>query len=304
MINLRTVDLNLLPVFEAVYEERSMTRAADRLAMSQPAVSNAVARLRSALRDELFVAGRRGATVTPAADRIYPRVKVALDAVREGFGPTRAFTPGESDRRFTIGTLYAPGLRFAKSLATWLRRDAPRLSWRLVQQDRRDAALASLREGRIDFLADHAAPAARDLDGVLLFRDELVVIAAAGHPRLGASISRREFLAERHATHTSLRMPGNLMHLETALGNRTLDVALEVREPVELPVVVAGTQFIAVCNRRLAESWRPTLKLKILPLPVRTPAIKAYLVWHRSRTHDAGHRWVRDGVARVAGRYA
>ena len=84
MLNLRSVDLNLLPVFEAVYEERNVTKASERLAMSQPAVSHALARLRSMVGDELFVAGRRGAAVTPAAQNLYPRVKAALDAVREG----------------------------------------------------------------------------------------------------------------------------------------------------------------------------------------------------------------------------
>jgi DNA-binding transcriptional LysR family regulator len=300
MINLRSIDMNLLPVFEAVFEERSMTRAADRLAMSQPAVSNAIARLRSALRDELFVPGRRGTAVTPIAEQVYPRVKAALDAVREGLGQTREFDPRQSDRRFAIGTLYGPGLRFWQSVADWLKHDAPLLGLKVVQPELRETAIAALREGRLDFLLDYALPTASDLEASVLFRDELIVVASASHPRVGQTLTRRQFLAERHAVHSSLRVPGSLAQIEAALGDRTLDVAVEVRGPFELPIVAAGTEYIAVCNRLLAHSWTGLLPLKLLPLPFRVPQLKGHLIWHASRKRDAGHRWVRDSVLRLA----
>lgn len=300
MMNLRAVDLNLLPVFEAVYEERNMTRAADRLAMTQPAVSNAVARLRAAVGDELFVAGRRGAAVTPMAEQLYPRLKGALDAIREGFDETRDFVPKQSNRRFTVGALYAPGIGYGQALAAWLKRDAPRLSWKWVPQESRESAVASLRDGRLDFLIDQAKSAARDLESALLFGDELIVVASGRHPRVGKSLSRRQFLSERHIVHRNLRFPGSLVQIEGALGNQALDIALEVREPFEMPVTVAGTDFIAVCNRRLAAPWVKLLGLKLLPLPFRAAPLKAYVVWHGSRKRDAGHRWVREGLIRLA----
>ena len=300
MLNLRSVDLNLLPVFEAVYEERNVTKASERLAMSQPAVSHALARLRSMVGDELFVAGRRGAAVTPAAQHLYPRVKAALDAVREGLGETRDFNPTQSERRFTVGILYGPGLTFGQAFADWLSREAPGLTWRFVQCDRREDAVAGLRDGRLDFLVDYAEPQARDLESVVLFRDELVVVASRRHPHIGDKISRKEFLAARHAVHCSLRVPGSLVHIEGALGDRLLHVVVEVREPPELPIVVAGTDLIAVCNRRIAQPWVKMLGLKLLPLPFRAAPLKSYLVWHGSRRRDAGHRWIRDGVAHLA----
>jgi DNA-binding transcriptional LysR family regulator len=304
VINLRTVDLNLLPVFEAVYEERNMTRASRRLAMSQPAVSNAVARLRGALGDELFVPGRRGAAVTPIAEEVYPRVKAALDAVRHGLSERREFVPQESDRRFSVGTLYGPGIIFGKAVADWLQQEAPRLSWRFVQIEDRDSAVARLRDGRLDFLIDHVAPARRELQGAMLFSDEFVVAASGSHPRIGTTLSRKQFLAERHVVHCSLRFPGSVAQIEGALGDRALDVAIEVREPIELPLVVAGTQFIAACNRRLAAPWVRFLGLKLLPLPFRAPPIKGYLVWHASRQRDVGHKWLREGALKLARRLA
>ena len=300
MLNLRAVDLNLLPVFEAVYEERNVTRASDRLAMSQPAVSHAVARLRTMVGDELFVAGRRGAAVTPAAQELYPRVKAALEAIREGLGETRDFDPKLSERRFAIGILYGPGLTFGQTFADWITRDAPGVTWRFVQCDRREDSIVGLRDGRLDFLIDYVQPNVRDLESAVLFRDELVVVVSGQHPRIGRKITRREFLAEHHAVHCSLRVPGSLVHIEGALGDRLLHVAVEVREPPELPIVVAGTTLIAVCNRRVAEPWVNLLGLKLLPLPFRAAPLKSHLVWHSSRQRDAGHRWIREGVVRLA----
>src|SRR4030095_8075772 len=97
-----SVDLDLLPVFEAVYEARSLSRAAERLATSQSAISHAVNRLRFVLRDELFVRQSRGVVPTPAADRIYAKLRGALAAIRESVIDTRGFDPRTSERRFVI----------------------------------------------------------------------------------------------------------------------------------------------------------------------------------------------------------
>jgi len=122
VINPRAGDLNPLPLFEAAYEERNMIRAADRLARSQPAVSNAVVRLRSALRDDLFVPGRRGATVTPLAEAIYSWMKDAPDRIREGLGEPRKFAPKLFGRRFSLATLNARVTDLGQAVAEWTKR--------------------------------------------------------------------------------------------------------------------------------------------------------------------------------------
>ena len=123
--NIRSVDLNLLPVFEAVYEEGSLSKAAARLAMTQSAISHAVARLRSVFRDELFMRGSRGVVATPGADRIYARLRGALVSIGETVIETRGFDPSTSERRFTLsiphplGPIFELRLqeRFAKNRA-------------------------------------------------------------------------------------------------------------------------------------------------------------------------------------------
>src|SRR5262252_8368411 len=109
MFNLRSVDLNLLPIFEAAYEERSLSKAAARLAMTQPAVSHALARLRATFRDDLFTRHSRGMTPTPVADAIYRRLGDALGLVRASIGETRGFEPASSERHFVIAVPHPLG---------------------------------------------------------------------------------------------------------------------------------------------------------------------------------------------------
>src|SRR5690242_936950 len=119
--NLRAIDLNLLPVFEATYEEGSLSKAATRLAMTQPAVSHALARLRSMLRDDLFVRHSRGVTPTPVADALYARVGEALGLVRAGVDESRGFDPKTSRRRFVVAIPHPLGSMLALSLLERLR---------------------------------------------------------------------------------------------------------------------------------------------------------------------------------------
>src|SRR6266480_7257595 len=102
MFNIRSVDLNLLPVFEAVYEERSLSRAARRLAMTQSAVSHAVTRLRVLFHDELFIRHSRGVVPTSGADIVYAKARGALAAVRDAVTELRGFDPSTSTRNFVL----------------------------------------------------------------------------------------------------------------------------------------------------------------------------------------------------------
>src|SRR5215470_3887851 len=125
MLNLRGVDLNLLPVFEAAYEERSLSRAAARLAMTQPAVSHSLTRLRALFKDELFIRQSRGVLPTPVADMVYTRLHGALGAVREAVTETRGFDPRTSNREFFVTIPHPVGPLIGVRLRERLTRLAP-----------------------------------------------------------------------------------------------------------------------------------------------------------------------------------
>ncbi len=281
-----------------------MTRAAMRLGLSQSAVSNAVTRLRHASGDELFVAGRRGITPTPLAEEMFPEIQAALGAVREALGRSREFDPLTAERRFRIGMVYGPGASLGQNLFRWLQGEAPHVSLRFVQFDDREAAYTALREGKTDFVFDMVRPSKRDLESEALFEDELVVIAAQDHPRVQGTLTQEQFMSERHAAHVSLRWPGSLPEIEAALGFKGLDVAIEVRIPLELPVTVSGSDLLAVCTRRMADPWCEPLRLRAFAPPFPAPSFSSYLVWHSTRHRDAGHAWLRNAVCRLARQHA
>ncbi len=128
MLNMRSVDLNLLPVFEAAYEERSLSRAALRLAITQSAVSHALARLRVLFKDQLFVRHARGVTPTPTADAVYEKTRPALGLVREAVTQTRGFDPASSERQFFVAIPHPLGPMIAVRLLEQLRDERTRRS--------------------------------------------------------------------------------------------------------------------------------------------------------------------------------
>ena len=158
MFNIRSVDLNLLPIFEAVYEEKNLSRAALRLAMTQSAVSHALGRLRFVFRDELFLRQARGVLPTPGADRIYAKLRNALASVRESVTDTRTFDPKASERRFVIAIAHPLGPIIELHLQERLATVAPRV---VVSTSTRSRPLdldRALREGRVDAAIDWVAP--------------------------------------------------------------------------------------------------------------------------------------------------
>jgi DNA-binding transcriptional LysR family regulator len=147
MLNIRRVDLNLLPVFEAVYEEQSLSRAAVRLAMSQSAVSHAVTRLRTLFRDELFVRQARGVLPTPTAESIYAKIRGGLGLVREAVNELQGFDPKTSTRRFFVAIPHPLGPMIVLRLSERLAEIAPKIEVSASTRSRPIDLDRALREG-------------------------------------------------------------------------------------------------------------------------------------------------------------
>ena len=189
MFNIRSVDLNLLPVFEAVYEEKSLSRAAVRLAMTQSAISHALSRLRFVFRDELFVRQSRGVIPTPAADRVYPKVRDALASVRESVTDTRTFEPQTSERRFAVSIPHPLGPLIELRLQERLARIAPKVVVSASTRSRPIDLDGALREGRLDVAIDWLAPVGSHFNSKLLFEDAVIAVARKGHPAFRTPVS-------------------------------------------------------------------------------------------------------------------
>ena len=293
MFNLRSVDLNLLPVFEAAYEERSLSRAARRLAMTQPAVSHAMTRLRHLFNDELFIRQSRGVTPTPIAKLVYERLRGPLGNVREAIAETRGFDPRTSTRRFFVTVPHPLGPMIAVRLRERLARLAPKIEVEFSTRSRPFDLARDLREGRVDAALDWLVPGGQALRETVVFEDRLLAMARRGHPILQQGASLR---ALRTAEFVILRPRVDGEHPVPALREwRRLElrVALEVSEFIEALMVAGQSDLVALVPRSMRKIARAMFGLRMLHTLTGLPAIPIRLIWHPRNDGEAGHAFLR-----------
>jgi LysR family transcriptional activator for leuABCD operon len=189
MFNLRRLDLNLLTVFEAIYELGSVSDAADRLALSQSATSHALSRLRTACGDELFVRGDKALSPTPTAKVMHPVIKQALDALRESLAEATGFDPARSQRHFRLCIPHPIGPFFALNLRKAMAAIAPGVVVTVDTVSRPLTLEETLRDGTVDLAVDWLPI---DLDPFVnrkIFEDRIVLIVRRSHPRVGEGVT-------------------------------------------------------------------------------------------------------------------
>lgn len=296
--NLRSVDLNLLTVFDAVMQEQNITRAAHNLGMSQPAVSNAVARLKVMFNDELFIRHGRGIQPTQRAKQLFGPLRQALQLVKNEL-PASVFCPQTSNRTFKLAISSPSDIRFVPAILRTLAEHAPNV--RVQIETESDAAMAEkMQYQNIDFVIDYARFDEPGMCSTALFHDELVVVAAGNHPRLGDTLSTAEFEAEKHAVLKTV--PGVKPFAETVYHEKShYAPAYQGTSLSNVLYVTSQSELIAVVPRWLATAAALQQSLKILPLPFESGAVSGYLSWHESSQKDKGHLWMRDQLLAICG---
>jgi DNA-binding transcriptional LysR family regulator len=297
MLNLRSVDLNLLPVFEAAYEERSLSRAAERLAMTQSAVSHALTRLRALFRDPLFVRQSRGVMPTPEADRLYAGVREALASVRDAVAERRRFDPRISERRFVVAIPHPLGpliiLRLQKSLGE----RAPRTVVAASTRSRPIDLSRELREGRADAAVDWLPTDGEPFRQKVLFEDALVAVARSGHPALRHPPSRK-LLDEGAFVRLRPRIEGE-HPLEGILAwqRLKLNYVLEVSELLEVFMVVKRSDLFGLIPRSTEAFGRAMFGLRPLRWAPKASSVPIRMIWHESRDQDPAQAFLRAQFA-------
>lgn len=301
MVNLRSVDLNLLPVFEAAYEEKNLSKAAIRLAMTQPAVSHALSRLRHAFKDELFVRHPRGVTPTPLADQIYGRLGEALGLVRSTLVESRGFDPKISERRFFVAIPHPLGPMLALRCLQRMEKVAAKVTLAFSTRSRPVDLEEGLQDGRIDLAVDWLPPSRSGLTDEEVVRDELVVVARRGHPVLKGPKTRKALAAAAGFVSLRPRLDPNEHPLEGIREWVRLEpkVALEVSEFVEVLVVAAQSDLLGIVPLSLAMAGSRALDLQVVAATPRLKSFPVRMVWRTSRNVDSAHRFLRDQVRGV-----
>jgi DNA-binding transcriptional LysR family regulator len=298
MANIAALDLNLLVVLEALLAERSVTRAAQRIGLSQPAVSNALARLRTLINDPLLVRTAGGMEPTPRALELAQPIQQALDTIRRALSVSAAFEPKRSAFTFRVQSADNLELSLMPRLIERLKRSAPLVD--IVVTRVGDTTLDELRSGRIDLYLGNWFNIPTGLKHHLLRHETFACIARRGHPKIKSRLTLEAYGEVGHVLVSSGDHPGTM--LDTTLSDQGLGRRVVLRTPHFLvaPLVVARTDLIATLPRGVATTFAQFLPLNVFPPPLDAPGFPVSMVWH-PRTHEqAPHRWLREVIMELS----
>jgi DNA-binding transcriptional LysR family regulator len=301
---MNAIDLNLLRVFQAVFLERNVTRAAARLGLTQPAMSNALRRLREMLNDPLFVRPSREMLPTPRALEIAPRVDEALKAVG-GILVKFPFDPRKSTARFSIAATDYVEFVCLASVHPRILAEAPGMAL-AVRRIRTlfEPPADDLTSGVLDFaIGPFPLPPTPQsgLHSLPLFRDRWVCLARKAHPTVKRRLTLNHFVSLKHIPISYPSTPGPGM-VDRLLADHGLKrtAATTVAHFITVPFYVANSDCIAVVPARLARFFAGFLPLRIFPLPFAVPPLQVSLIWH-ARTHsEPAHVWLRKLIGDTA----
>jgi DNA-binding transcriptional LysR family regulator len=292
-------DLNLLPVFITLMEERSVTRAADRLGITQPALSNALARLRVVMRDQLFIRERYGIQPTPLAQELAPVIAEALAKIDDVVLGQQDFAPLQAERLVTIAPNSYVELVLVPAIVARLRDLAPGIRLRLTPFGN-ELAETGIISGTTAMVLGRVVDPPDNLVVQHLMDESLACVVRADHPDIRDSISREQYEGLKHV---NVLPPGRLrIGLLQALQRQGLkrDVAVSVTHFMAVPEMVAVTDYCATLPMQICRRLTHDPRLKILPAPVDLGTFPVEMAWHVRYRHDPAHRWLRTQVAEVA----
>jgi len=293
-VHLRGMDLNLLIALDTLLEERSVTRAARRVGLTQPAMSRALGRLRIAFRDELLIRAGRGLTATPRALGLRLPLRRALEQLGAVVAEVPTFDPATARRTFTISTVDYGVAVVLPPLVAHLAVAAPQVDLAVRHQD--ESVDEDLAAGRIDLVISPRRPSPPGLVWTRLFFDEQVCLVRRGHPAVGRELSLEQFRALGHVFVTPTGQQTGVVDRSLHRRGLTRRVVLRVPTFLAAPLVVARTDLIATVAGRVARTFAGRFPIRAVPPPVELPRLEVCMAWHERMRHEPGHAWLRRTI--------
>jgi DNA-binding transcriptional LysR family regulator len=292
-------DLNLMPVFLALMEERNVTRAAERLGITQPALSNALNRLRDTLRDPLFIRERYGMRPTQLAEEMAPVIRTALGQFDELILGQQEFDPEKASRLFTVAPNSYVEFVLMPEVVARLRERADGIKLRLIPFGS-DLSETGAVSGTTEMVLGRITDPPDNMVVQHLMDDGLACVVRADHPEIGDSISKEDY---ERLKHVNVLPPGRLRAgLFQALEQRGLrrEVAVSVTHFLAVPEMIAATDYCTTLPRQICRRLARDTRLKILPAPADLGTFPVEIAWHVRYRHDPAHRWLRSLISEVA----
>jgi len=306
-VNFQTLDLNLLRVFDAVMAEGSLTRAAERLSLTQPAVSNALKRLKESVGEDLLTRTAHGVKPTPFAERTWPEVRQALSRLREAFAPP-PFDPQRDPASFRLAMADATAVTLLPPLITHIEQTRAQVNLRVVplgtrdprgllERDEADVAVGYFPEAVAALVADSSA--FPTLHHLRLHDSEYVCVMRRGHPLADGTLTLDDYCAAHHLLVTfSGRAHGFVDEALSALG-KSRRVVLTVNQFFTAGRVVAQSDLLTVLPASFVGATGYKHLLVTRPLPLRLEPIHVEMLWHLRHDQDSAHQWLRTQLMAV-----
>lgn len=288
------LDLNLFVVFEAIYEKRNLTRTAEALFITQPAVSNALARMRKTFDDPLFVSTPSGMVPTPLTENIIGRVREALQLLEASATEGDVFVAAASERTFRLSMPDLTEAILLPALGEVLQQQAPgmRIESYFTPRSEVSAALAT---GKIDFAVDVPLIDDPQLSQAPLGSDRYACMLRHDHPFAGDTLTLDDYLALGHIQVSSRRQGSGLVDAELKkLGKQRL-MQMRVQHYMVAPLVALRTDLALTAPVQLLQRY----DARILDLPFPLAPVEWHLYWHRSVEQDQASQWLRGEMIRL-----
>jgi DNA-binding transcriptional LysR family regulator len=294
-MQLSRIDLNLFTVFEAIYDEGSVTRASQKLNLTQPAISHALGRLRTMFGDPLFVRQGQAMVSTPRARSLIEPVRRALRGLEQALSGDDRFDPRSSAKQFNLALRDVLEANILPPLMVRMQQEAPQADIAAIQVERRELE-GELAAGTLDAAIDVLLPLSGEIRHARIVRDPIVVVMRKGHPALRRKLNLDTYLKQDHILVSSRRKGPGLADFELSRLGLQRRIRLRCQHYYAACRVASQTDLVLTMPERYARIVNQQFGSRILPFPVEMPALDAFLYWHANVENDPANRWFREQV--------
>mgnify|MGYP001353222696 CR=1 FL=1 len=294
-MKISSFDLNLLVILNAIYTEGSLTKAAQVVGITQPAVSNALSRLREKFNDDLFVRTGSGMVPTQKTENIISDVQNALSLIQQSVNEPGTFKSSSSERNFKLSLGDISETRVLPFIMKEIYEGAPNISIGSYAYKRTDQVHA-LATNNLDFVVDPVIPGSNEINSIKVFEDDFVAIHREGHNLSKIKNPTIEDIVNEKNLHVSGRRKGvHLIDVELDKIGLKRNVSLRCQHFLIAPPIVKSTDLVLMGTRSFAKRNN----LPFVEIPIEMPSMEYFLVWHKSDEGDGGHTWMKDLIIRA-----
>lgn len=290
----KKLDLNLLVALDALLTEQNISRAAEKIHLSQSTLSHQLARLREHFNDELLVQVGRKMELTPLAERLHDPLRDVLVRISSTIDIEPDFDPTRSDREFVLHVSdYSMQVLLPHAFAL-AEAQRSKIRFKLLPQGGPEAA-RELERGSVDILVTPEGYCSPQHPSEPLFQEEFVGLVWSASRLAGSELSMERYLAARHVVMEPVgsKRPAYEGWIMQRYG-LSRDIAVSAYSYTTLPYMLVGTEMVVTVHSRVAQQLARVLPLTILPLPLEIPPLVQTMQWHKHRTHDPALTWVRN----------